>query len=224
MNLGGHIGAGWILANAARLDRFERRWVVAMAVLCNVDAVGLLWRGELDTWHRTFGHNLWVWLGAPLLVLMVAARGRRLLLAGLCYAAMASHVALDLVATGWCGLSPLWPFAGPEIFTTNYLSEDTMKWIIQPALLVPIAAAMVWIYVRHRRTPLEAISPAVDSLLMNFVLLPWRQRCGVCGSRALYRCGGCGQPLCPDHRTVNWGLEVRCCPLCPDATANRLSL
>ena len=223
MNLGGHIGAGWLVAHSVRLDRFERRWVVVMAILCDADAIFLLWKGSMDELHRTFGHNVWVWLGAPLVVpLLVTGRpaGRRLLLLGLSYLAMASHVVLDLVATGWWGLYPLWPLEGPEILMSDYLAENTMKWGIQPVLLVLFVAAMVWIYVRHKRTPLEAISPNVDSLLVNFVLLPWRHRCGQCGpphgGLAFYRCSRCGRPLCPHHRAINWRLEVRCRPACRD--------
>jgi len=216
MNLGGHIGAGWLIAHSARLDRFERRWVVAMAVLCDVDGVFLLWRGSLDTWHRTFGHNIWVWMGAPLAVVFFASRGRKLLLLALCYGAMASHVVLDLVGTGWWPLYPLWPFNGPEILMSDYIPENTMKYVIQPVLLVAFIAGMVWIYLRHRRTPVEAISPNLDRLLTDFVLLPWRRRCAVCGKRAFYRCSRCGRHLCPDHRRINLRLEVFCRPACPD--------
>jgi membrane-bound metal-dependent hydrolase YbcI (DUF457 family) len=216
MNPGGHIEAGWLVAHAASLDRFERRWVVAMAILCDADAVFLPFPETYASWHRTFGHNLWVWIAAPLVAGFFVAKGRRLLVLGLCYLAMASHVALDLIGTGWWGMYPLWPFRTSgtpisEILISNYIAEDTMKWIIQPALIVLFTAATVWIYVRHKRTPLEAISPRVDSLIMNFVTMPWKQRCGVCGRVALYRCDRCGEPLCPHHRAVNWHLEVRCC-------------
>jgi len=210
MNPGGHIGAGWVLAHAASLERSERRWVVAMAVLSDVDGVFLLWRGALDQWHRTFGHNVWLWLAAPLVVPLFVAPGRRLLLLGLSYAAMASHVALDLVGTGWWALYPLWPFRGPQIVMSDFIPENTMKWAIQPALILVFVGAMVWIYVRHRRTPLEVISPKVDSLIMNFVLLPWRNRCVECGRVAFYRCARCGRVLCPYHRAVTWRLEVKC--------------
>jgi len=215
MNPGGHIGAGWVLGHTVQLDRFERRWIVVMALLSDADGVFMFWSRALDEWHRTFGHNVWVWLGAPLVVPLFAARGRRFLLLGLSYLAMASHVALDLVGTGWWALYPLWPLRGPEILMSNYLAENTMKWMIQPALLIVFVTAMVWIYIRHKRTPLEVISPCVDSLLTNFVLLPWRHRCGECSGLAFYRCSQCGRPLCPSHRTVNWRLEVCCRPRCP---------
>lgn len=225
LNFGGHLGAGWVLAHAARLDRHERRWVVVMAVLPDVDGVFLLWHGSaLGDWHRTFGHNVWVWLLAPLAGLMFATAGRRLLVLGLAYAAMTSHVVLDLFATGWWGMYPfwpwglklLWPFKGAEILMTDYLPENVMKWLIQPVLIAVFVGAMVWIYIRHRRTPLEVISPNVDSLLMNFVTLPWRERCGECGGLAFYRCSQCGRPLCPTHRTITRRLDVQCRPQCPE--------
>jgi len=216
MNLGGHIGAGWLLAHAAALDRFERRYVLALALLPDIDGLFLLWRGSLDHWHRTFGHNVWLWLAAPLVALAFVRRGRRLAMLGLFYAAIASHVVLDLVGTGWWGLYPLWPVGDFEILMSDWIAEDTMKYGIQPALLVFFLAAMVWLYVRHRRTPLEALSPAVDALLVNFVLLPWRHRCGECGRLAFYRCTHCGRPLCPHHRAVNRRFEVACRPLCPE--------
>ena len=219
MNFGGHVGAGWLLAHVARLDRSERRWVVGMAVLPDVDGVFLLWYGSpLGDLHRTFGHNVWLWLVAPLTVLLFAARGRRRLLLGLCYAAMGSHVALDLFATGWWSIYPfwpwglkwLWPFGSSEILMANYLPENLMKWGVQPILIVLFVGAMVWLYVRHRRTPLELISPNLDMLLMNFILMPWRTRCAECGRVAFYRCSSCGQPLCPLHRAVSLRLAVRC--------------
>jgi membrane-bound metal-dependent hydrolase YbcI (DUF457 family) len=217
MSTGGHMGAGWLLAHSVRLNRFERRWVVIMAILCDVDAIFLPFPQAYADLHRTFGHNLWVWLGAPLVIPFFVARGRRLLVLALAYLAMASHVALDLVATGWWGMYPFWPLKGwtvSEILISNYIAENTMKWIIQPILLVFFVAAMVWIYIRHKRTPLEAISPNVDSLLTNFALLPWKHRCAECGGVAFYRCGRCGRLLCPNHRAINWRLEVRCCPKC----------
>jgi len=191
-----------------------------MAALCDVDAIFLPFPETYAQWHRTFGHNLWVWIGAPLVLLFFVARGRRFLVLSLAYLAMAGHVALDLIATGWWGMYPFWPLRGwevSEILTSNYIPEDTMKWIIQPLLTVLILVGIVWIYLRHKRTPLEAISPAVDSLLMNFILLPWRQRCGECGGLAFYRCGRCGRALCPNHRAVNWRLEVRCHSPCTPA-------
>jgi hypothetical protein len=139
-----------------------------------------------------------------------------LLLLGLAYAAMASHIVLDLVATGWWGIRPLWPLDGPEILLSDYIGEAIMKWGIQLVLLTVFLYAMVWIYIRRGRTPLEAISPKVDALLMNFVLLPWKHRCGECGRLAFYRCTQCGRPLCPSHRRLDWSLEVYCRPLCPE--------
>jgi len=188
-----------------------------MAALCDVDAIFLPFPETYAQWHRTFGHNLWVWLGAPLVLLFFLRRGRRLLVLALAYLAMASHVVLDLIATGWWAMYPFWPLKGwavSEILTSKYIPENTMKWVIQPALIVLIVAGMVWIYVRYKRTPLEAISPKVDSLLMNFALLPWGHRCAHCGRRALYRCGQCDRPLCPYHRAISWRLEVRCSPKC----------
>lgn len=220
MNLGGHISAGWLIAHSVRLDRFERRWVVVMAILCDVDAGFLLWKGAADEWHRTFGHNVWIWLAAPLIVSLMMAKGRRLLMLGLFAMAMASHVVLDLFVTGWWGLYPLWPLNGLEILMSLYIPENAMKYGIQPAVLAVFIAAMVLIYIRHGRTPLEAISPNVDALLVTFVLLPWRGRCGECGKPAFYRCSHCERPLCPAHRALNRRLEVSCRPACLEAKAN----
>lgn len=210
MNPGGHIEAGWLLANAAPLDRSERRWVVGMAIACDVDALLLPWPDAYDALHRTFGHNLWFWLGAPLLVLFFAKPGRKRLVLAMAYLAMASHVLLDLASTGWWPMYPFWPFEGTVVFSSNWIPEETMKWIIQPALMVFLFGGLVGIYVWRKRTPLELLSPNVDSLIMNFILLPWRHRCGVCGKLAFYRCSDCGQTLCPNHRTLDWRLNVRC--------------
>ena len=87
--------------------------------------------------------------------------------------------------------------------------------VFQVTAMVFILAMTVWIYLRHRRTPLEIISPALDRLLVNYAVVPWSNRCANCTHRAHFRCDLCGRTFCANHIKVSRGLGVRCasCPV-----------
>ena len=76
--------------------------------------------------------------------------------------------------------------------------------------MVFILGTTVWIYRRHGRTPLEILSPALDRVLINYAVLPWRNRCARCGNRAHFRCDRCGSACCGIHGTVGPGMHVAC--------------
>ena len=79
------------------------------------------------------------------------------------------------------------------------------KW----AILLTLLAVTVWIYLRHRRTPLEILSPALDRMVVDYAVLPWRNRCASCDRRAHFRCDGCAKTLCRSHAKARH-LKVRC--------------
>jgi formylmethanofuran dehydrogenase subunit E len=63
---------------------------------------------------------------------------------------------------------------------------------------------------RHQRTPLEILSTALDRLLLNYAVLPWRHTCQRCARRARFRCERCGETFCPSHAKAVSGLRVVC--------------
>jgi hypothetical protein len=82
--------------------------------------------------------------------------------------------------------------------------------VFQVTAMVFILGMTVWIYARHRRTPLEVVSPALDRLIVNYAVLPWRSRCPDCGRRAHFRCDQCGRSFCANHAKVGVRLDIRC--------------
>jgi hypothetical protein len=84
--------------------------------------------------------------------------------------------------------------------------------------MVFILAVTVWIYVRHGRTPLEILSPALDRVLMNYAVLPFRHACAQCKSRAHFRCDACGGEFCSAHGKVASGLRATCAKCMPAGT------
>jgi hypothetical protein len=94
------------------------------------------------------------------------------------------------------------------------LSRQLPNWLVQGvfqvAAMVFIFAMTVWIYLRHKRTPIEIISPSLDCLIVNYAVLPWKNRCGRCSRRAHFRCGQCTQVFCAEHSSVGRNLQVRC--------------
>ena len=71
-------------------------------------------------------------------------------------------------------------------------------------------ALMLWVFLKKGRSFLEIFTPKGDRLIMKFLTLPWRHRCGQCGHRAFYQCSGCGAYLCSRHRKAAPGWHLIC--------------
>jgi hypothetical protein len=76
--------------------------------------------------------------------------------------------------------------------------------------MVFVLGTTVWIYRRAGRTPLEIISPALDRLVVNYAVLPWKHVCVRCASRAHFWCDHCQQARCARHARVRGDFTVRC--------------
>jgi hypothetical protein len=76
--------------------------------------------------------------------------------------------------------------------------------------MVFVLGTTVWIYRRAGRTPLEIISPALDRLMVNYAVLPWKNRCAKCTNRAHFRCDDSSEARCAQHVRVGRDLKVHC--------------
>jgi len=210
MNFGGHLMAGWLIANGSDFSRGERRAITLMAVAADLD--GLLMYGPAAgrEWHRTFSHNIFFAILVPMLVLLFLPSGRRSKIVPWLYLGMFSHFVLDLLVTGWWILTPFWPISAWGILMTDWIPEYVMKYYIQLGLFAVLLVPCVRIIIRHKRTPLEVLGKDVDVFIQRFVSLPFVSRCALCRGRAFYRCDECGAPLCGSHRRFAGFLKISC--------------
>jgi len=204
----GHLQYGWWFAHWGEFNRRERAVIAFAGVGPDLDSLSLLAGG--DTFHR-YHHILFHNVGATLaaLVLAIAVFWRRPRIWVLVGFAFAMHVVEDYVTVGWDQL-PLEPFNASVINLSHQLPNWMVQGVFQVTAMVFILGMTVWIYLRHRRTPLEIISPALDRLLVNYAVLPWKKRCASCGRRAHFRCDECALDCCAVHSHVGRNLKVRC--------------
>ena len=210
MNFGGHLMAGWLIANGGDYSRVERRVITLMAVAPDTDGLFILGPSAWREWHRTFSHNLFWAILVPLLVLIFLPRGRRVRLAPLLYVAMLSHFLLDLFVTGWWILMPLWPVSEWGILMTDWIPENVMKYYIQLGLFVILAFPTLYIMIKHRRTPFEILGGRLDMFFQRFIMLPFQKKCVFCKARAFYLCDECGASLCGNHRSFTGIFRTSC--------------
>ena len=204
----GHLQYGWWFAHWGEFGRGERAAIALAGVGPDLDGLSLLAGG--DAFHR-YHHILFHNVGALLGVLVISTaflwrRPRALLLVGF---AFGMHVVEDFVTVGWDQL-PWQPFNASVVNLSHTLPNWMVQGVFQVTAMVFILAMTVWIYVRHHRTPLEIISPALDRLIVNYAALPWRNRCPVCSHRAHFRCDQCGRAFCASHAKVGGRLDIHC--------------
>lgn len=74
-------------------------------------------------------------------------------------------------------------------------------------------ALMLWVFLKKGRTFFEIFTRKGDRLVMKFLTLPWKCRCGECGAPAFYQCSGCGAYMCMRHRTIapSWWILCDSC-------------
>jgi len=171
-----HMLAGWLVANAAGLDRRDRMIVTAASVVPDVDGVGLVvdfathsgssptqWFGE---YHHALTHNLPFALLVAAASLMLAKR--RGLVVFFVLFVFHLHLLGDLV--GAKGPAPegyqwpilyLWPVSDVVAWTWKGQWELN-AW---PNFVITIAALMITIFIAWRRgySPLEMVSLDADA-------------------------------------------------------------
>lgn len=200
MNFGGHLLSGWLIAHTFSVkNAAERRTIMIMGILPDIDGIFTFVPGA-GYLHRTFGHNIWLLLVAPVVAtFLFVSSPRRQFIYPLLFLSILVHYILDIFVTGWWPFMPLWPFASYAIYMDRYIPQYIMEYYIQIGLLLILLVPTVFIAKKHHRTPIEIISQGFDRFIQDFVTLPWTHRCVYCGRRAFYRCAECGRTLCGLH-------------------------
>ncbi len=204
----GHLQYGWWFAHWGEFRRPERAAIALAGVAPDLDSLSLLVGGDAShRYHHILLHNVGATLAA--VALAIAVFWRRPRLWALVGFAFAMHVVEDYVTVGWDQL-PLEPFNATVVNLSRQLPNWLVQDVFQVTAMLFILVMTVWIYLRQQRTPLEIISPALDRLLLNYAVLPWKNRCACCGRRAHFRCDHCALDFCASHSRVGRNLKVRC--------------
>jgi hypothetical protein len=204
----GHLQFGWWFAHWGEFSRRERAAIALAGVGPDLDSASLVaGHDAFYRYHHILFHNVGATLGVAALAGLFLWRRPRVWL--LVVFAFAAHLLEDYLTVDWDLF--LWqPFNASAVNLSHHLPHWLVQGVFQTTAMVFILGVTVWIYLRHHRTPLEIISPALDRLLVNYAVLPWRNCCAVCGRRAHFRCDRCGGSVCATHSTVSRRLEVRC--------------
>jgi membrane-bound metal-dependent hydrolase YbcI (DUF457 family) len=204
----GHLQFGWWFAHWGEFSRGERAAIALAGVGPDLDSASLVVGGEgFYRYHHILFHNVGATLAAAVLAGLFLWRRPRVWL--LVVFAFAAHMLEDYLTVGWDQF--LWqPFNASAVNLSHHLPNWLVQGVFQITAMVFILGMTVWIYLRHQRTPLEILSPALDSLVVNYAVLPWRNRCAVCGRRAHFRCDHCGHSFCATHSKASRRLEVQC--------------
>jgi hypothetical protein len=205
-----HIILGWTIGVAApRNDRLLRNCCLLASIAPDVDAIA--WLAGTDAflrWHRTIGHNVFMGLAICALTVWLHRKrpGRRMALAGslaaLCFGL---HLLTDAYFTRY-DVYLWWPVSDEGyIIPGGYWLGAPINMVFfyaSFALVVPLA---IW----RKMTPIDAISPRLDRLIVNM----FRRRpleCAVCHGSCNNKCEVCGAAVCGRHTRIGWGFRVRC--------------
>ncbi len=203
-----HLQYGWWFAHWGDFNRRQRAAIALAGAAPDLD--GLSFVAGSEPFHR-YHHILFHNLGSVLAVTVLAGLlfWRRPRASVLVAFAFAMHIVEDYATVAW-NQYPWSPFSPAAVNLSDHLPGWVVQGVLQVAAMVFIVAMTVWIYLRHRRTPLEILSPAIDRLVVNYAVLPWRMVCSQCARRAHFRCDGCDRAVCATHAEVGRGLQVRC--------------
>jgi hypothetical protein len=204
----GHLQYGWWFAHWGDFGRRERAVIALAGAGPDLDGLSLLAGGDaFHKYHHLLFHNVGAMFGALLITgLLLWRRPKAWALAVF---AFGMHVVEDYVTVGW-NQNPWQPFSASAVNLSDHLPNWVVQGAFQYTATAFIVGMTVWIYIRHRRSPLEIISPALDRLIVNYPVLPWRNRCSTCNQRAHFRCDRCGRGFCASHSRVRRNLTVRC--------------
>ncbi len=204
----GHLQYGWWFAHWAKFDRRERAAIALAGAAPDLDGLSLFAGG--DAYYR-YHHILFHNVGTLLAVIPLAGIlfWRRPLAWLLTVFAFAMHIVEDYFTVPW-DMSPWRPFSPMVTNLDHHVAAWIVQYVFQSAAMLAIVAVTVWIYVRFERTPIEIISPALDRLILDYAVLPWRNRCAMCGLRAHFRCVNCRRVFCAAHAKVVSRWKVQC--------------
>jgi len=203
-----HLQYGWWFAHWGDFNRRERAAIALAGAAPDLDSLSLLAGSEpFHRYHHILFHNLGATLAVAALAGLLFRRRPRIWL--LIVFAFAMHLLEDYLTVAW-NQFPFEPFAASTVNLAHHLPPWLVQGVFQGVAMLFILGMTVWIYLRHQRTPLEILSPALDRLLVNYAVLPWRHRCPRCDQRAHFRCDHCGQTLCATHAEITRSLQAYC--------------
>jgi hypothetical protein len=175
----------------------ERKMCLVMGVIADFDGVFILFSRELFIdYHHTLGH--WLIFGIPLSLIFTYFSGDKLRSFGAYVLAFSFHLIADIAGSDW-GVHPFAPLWNSGFSAYPTLSVNMIYYVINPAVFFIAVLAAISILFKHRRTPLEFLSKKWDSVFSNFFVLPFKERCKICGKRAFFACMRCNDPLCMKH-------------------------
>lgn len=202
-----HAGLGWAIGTA--LPYSDRRLRIACAAAALLPDLDLLTRlGGSDRFPHALGHNIF----AGALCFAAAAWAFRsyalrswilcCLTAAFCFAL---HLAIDLKVSGW-DLPLYFPLSrrglsSPALLPPGGGADLTLSILF---LALPWALAF-W----KKVTPLEIVSPRLDTLFINFVRRR-KHACYECGRKCNNRCSTCTHPVCFQHGKLGWHFRLTC--------------
>ncbi len=175
-----HFLAGWLVANAATLDRRERAMVAVAGVIPDLDGLGIV--GEVLTrksshplawwseYHHVLGHNLGFCLFITALCFLIAKR--RWITAGLGFVSFQLHLVGDLIgARGPDGEQ--WPIPYLAPFSNHWQLTWHGQWALNawPNMLITAVASAAAIYLAWRRgySPLEIFSTRANQVFVGAI-------------------------------------------------------
>lgn len=208
-----HLQYGWWFAHWMQTSRRERVAIALAGAGPDLDGLSLLGGG--DAYYR-YHHILFHNIGTTLAVIPLAGIffWRRPVVWFMVVFAFGMHVVEDYFTVSW-DLFPWQPFNAMVVNLSVHFQSWVVQGLFQTIAIVFILSMTIWIYIGYHRTPLEIISPAFDHLIMDYVVLAFRNRCADCNHRAHFRCDRCRRTICANHGTVSKGFTV-VCKTCPD--------
>ncbi|HUT53966.1 MAG TPA: metal-dependent hydrolase [bacterium] len=212
MNTIYHLQAGSFIANARDYNLRERRLIMLASLAPDADGIFFFSSDLWNRFHHSFSHNIFSMLIVAA-ALALYNRSRRIEIFAVCAVSAILQIFIDVVTNDLT-----WPqqFLRPltdaqisigSLTDWKYLNTLQVVWV-QGFLMIVILVGTVILYKKTGRTFLELISPRLDRLLTDFIVLFFTRRCAVCNARALYRDTGRGDFLCANHARVRRDLTI----------------
>jgi len=192
-----HALIAWMIANSFDVDVRTRRFCLLAGVIPDIDGIPILFDEQLfQAVHHTFGHTLLFGVLVALVLALFLEKKRlgfSVILLG-----FAAHLGADIIGSNW-PVPVFAPLLPAQISISPYASDFIIYSVIGPVFLVLGILAAVLIMVRLKRTPMEFFSKRWDGIMVNFLTLPFKEMCYVCGKRAFLVCEHCNGTVCMSH-------------------------
>lgn len=164
MHIQTHLMAGWCWGNCFNLNPRQRLITMLAATAADLDGLGMLVSTELYwDWHHKLMHNIFA--GIALAVIGSAFAGKKLKMFVVLFAIFHLHLIMDLFGSGegW-GFYYFWPISDYLVITDYAWPFYSWQNITTAGLLF---SWIVWLVIKSKRTPLEAIMPSLDRQLVK---------------------------------------------------------